>query len=603
MKRKIELLAPAKDLEIGKAAVIAGADAVYIGADKFGARESAANQLDEIKELCDFAHLYGVRIYVTLNTILYESELDEAQKMIHDLWDMGVDSLIIQDVGILEMDLPPIPIHASTQMDNRSVDKVKFLQETGLQRAVLARELSLEQIQEIRSATDIELEYFIHGALCVCYSGQCYLSHHIGNRSSNRGACAQPCRQKWKLTDNLGNVIKNDLHLLSLKDNNQSENIEAIINAGVNSLKVEGRLKSIDYVTNVIGYYRQVIDGIIDQNPNLERASKGKTYLSFTPDPEKSFNRGFTDYFTTNADQRIANIYSPKSLGKYLGEVAEVNSSYFTIDTKEQLSNGDGLCYFLNNELKGIRINKVEDGKIYSREFRGIKKGISIYRNLDHQFVNELKKSKRERLLPINCDLDIVEGSLQLTLSDAMRDSSIQESVKVELEVANNTEKALSNITKQLSKSGDFPFEVINVDYKADEVFFIRMGALNALRRDAMEKLYKQIQEDYKRHERMQGVSKVDYFNDSIDYRGNVNNTLAKAFYENRGVKSVDWAPEKESSNESKVLMTTKYCIKDELGICPVKDDAEPKELYLENELGKFKLSFDCKKCEMNVIS
>ncbi|MDD2279742.1 MAG: U32 family peptidase, partial [Bacteroidales bacterium] len=385
--KKVELLSPVKNLEVGIAAINHGADAVYIGFKQFGARAAAGNSLVDIERLVKYAHLFNAKVYVTLNTILYDNELDEVQALINTLYLIGVDAIIIQDMGILEMDLPPIALHASTQAHNKSIEKIKFLEQVGISRVVLARELSIADIEQISAKSNIELEVFIHGALCVSYSGQCYLSHAITGRSANRGECAQPCRSTYDLVDEHGNIIAKNKHLISLKDLNQSQNIPALLEAGVTSLKIEGRLKDIDYVKNITAHYRKIIDSVLATDKNYKNASSGKVSLSFMPDPERTFNRGYSTYFANNRGKGLASLNTQKSIGKKLGKVTSSAEGWFEIDGNEVISNNDGLCYFSNDEnLIGVKVNNVVGKRIQLNGKEAISIGTTIFRNYDHRF-------------------------------------------------------------------------------------------------------------------------------------------------------------------------------------------------------------------------
>ncbi|MDR1683077.1 MAG: U32 family peptidase, partial [Candidatus Symbiothrix sp.] len=395
--RKIELLAPAKNAETGIEAINHGADAVYIGAPKFSARAAAGNSIDDIRRLTEYAHLFHAKVYAAFNTILYDNELAEAEKLIWELYRANVDALIIQDMGILNLNLPPIALHASTQTDNRNLEKVQFLEKAGFAQIVLARELSLNEIRTIASQTKANIEVFVHGALCTSFSGQCYISQAISGRSANRGECAQFCRLPYTLSDDKGKILHSNKHLLSLKDLNQSENLEKLLDAGVSALKIEGRLKDTSYVKNITAYYRQKLDAIFERRPEYQAASSGKTTPFFVPNPEKSFNRGFTDYFLFGRKTEIASVDTPKSIGEPIGSVRDVKGNYFTIASSKAIHNGDGLCFFANRQLIGFRINKVENERIYPVEMHGINKATNLYRNYDHEFEKILSKKSAER--------------------------------------------------------------------------------------------------------------------------------------------------------------------------------------------------------------
>ncbi|MCQ2957927.1 MAG: U32 family peptidase [Candidatus Gastranaerophilales bacterium] len=576
---KVELLAPAKDLECAITAINYGADAVYIGANAFGARHNATNSLEEIKRLVDYAHKFYVKVHVTINTILTNEELKEAQKLIYNLYDIGVDAIIVQDMGLLEVDLPPIALHASTQCNNRDFEKVKFFEKTGFQRVILARELSLNKIKEICENTNVEIETFIHGALCVSYSGQCYLSQSIGGRSANRGECGQPCRKKYSLLDDKGNYLIKNKHLLCLKDFNASENIEALINAGVKSFKIEGRLKDKNYIKNVVGFYRKLIDKY------AQKTSSGKVFFDFEPNVNKAFNRGFTDYFLNNRNE-IFNFNTPKSIGEKVGKIKEVYKNYFTFEG-EKLSVQDGLCFFENDELNGFLINKIENDKIFPNKMPNINRGTVLYRNIDIEFNKKLDISKTTRKIKV--DFIFTDNKLIATDED-------NNEVKINLddfEEAKNEIKAKQNIIEQLKKTGESDFYVENIELKLIKIPFLPISKINELRRNILELLMKERLNNYKRP--ISGEIKViPYYKNEIDYKGNVHNDFAKLFYEKRNVKVKEFSFETKPVKNAE-LMRTKHCLKYALGKCKSKD-----KLFLEDEFGKkYELEFDCKNCEM----
>ena len=479
----IELLAPAKDLESGIAAIKFGADAVYIGAPKFGARVAARNSLLDIEQLINYAHKFYAKVYVTLNTILYDNELEEAQQLIHDLYKIGADAIIIQDLGILEMYLPPIPLFASTQTNNYTVEKIKFLEDAGIQRIILARELSLRQIEEIRLKTNVDLEFFIHGALCVSLSGQCYFSHSINKGSANRGACAQPCRAYYSLKDNNENILVKNKHLLSLKDLNLTNYIEDLLDAGVTSFKIEGRLKDIGYIKNVTSHYRQKIDTVLAEKNSFRKQSSGKVYFDFEPDPEKTFNRGYSQYFINGRKNNITSFNTPKSIGKEIGKVKSVDQNYFIIDTFEQLSNGDGLCFFDDSGiLQGLKINKIEKSKIYFDKNIDLKPGIIIYRNFDQGFNKTLSTSKTERKVLAEIEISELNENIIISAKDS-DNNSIQWNHNTNFEVAKNAELALKNIKNQFTKSGESIFKIENINVNLEKLPFIPISELNEMRK------------------------------------------------------------------------------------------------------------------------
>lgn len=473
--RKIELLAPAKNLSCGIAAVNHGADAVYIGGPGFSARSAAANSLQDIEKLVHHAHMFGVKVYVALNTIFDDQELQRAVSLSHSLYQVGVDALIIQDTGLLESDLPPIALHSSTQMNNREPERVKFWEDVGFEQVVLARELSLEQIRKIKEKSSVLLEFFVHGALCVSYSGQCYISEVMAGRSANRGECAQFCRHKFDLKDSTGRVLEKDKYLLSLKDLDLSAHLESLIDAGISSLKIEGRLKDENYVKNVTVYYRKALDEIIERRTDLTSASSGTCTFAFEPDPAKSFNRGKTDYFTHKKRNIVGDVQSPKSKGKYLGCITRVDKKSFVVDTDEKIANGDGLCFFnKNGTLVGIRINRADGDILFPKDdvnTLGLRMGMEVFRNSDIAFTKELNRSEQCRTITVDLTLSEVEGGLSLTLYDT---DGIKSTVTLSVtgEVAKNLGAVRAVAEKQLKKCGGTIFSVENVQVNLFQISF-----------------------------------------------------------------------------------------------------------------------------------
>jgi len=606
--KKIELLAPAKNLESGIAAINYGADAVYIGSPKFGARAAAGNSLEDIKALAEYAHKFYSKVYVTLNTILFDDELEEAQKTIHQLYEIGADAVIIQDMGILEMDLPPIPLFASTQTNNYTADKVKFLENIGIQRVILARELTLNKIKEIKSKTNVDLEFFVHGALCVSYSGQCYFSHAIDKGSANRGACAQACRAYYSLIDNDGNVIVKDKHLLSLKDLNLSNNIHDLLEAGISSFKIEGRLKDIDYVKNITSYYRKKIDEALARKDELKKSSSGKVYIDFTADPEKTFNRGYTDYFVNKRNKDIASPNTQKSIGKKIGKVKSLpeNKNFFILESKEKLNNGDGICFFDNQErLQGTQVNKTDNNKIFPDSLRNIEVGTEIYRNFDISFTKQLTSSKTERKVIAKISIVETEKGIAIQASDEDNNHVYLEH-DIEKTIATNPERAFDNIKKQFAKSGDSIFKITEVKTEFEQALFFPMSELNSLRRKILELLEIERLKNYPKETFKIKKNDTPYLQETIDYKENVSNKLSEQFYERHGVKSIENAFEVQENHADKEIMITKHCIKYQMGACE-KFEKNPKKfsepLYLEDNNRKYKLEFDSKNCLMKVLS
>ena len=601
--RKIELLSPAKDAATGMEAILHGADAVYIGADKFGARASAGNSIDEIKRLCDFAHIYYAKVYVTVNTILKDSELEQVRQMITELYRIGVDGLIVQDMSIAEMDIPPIELHASTQTDNRTADKVKFFEDIGFTRVVLARELSLQQIKEIHDRCNVELEVFVHGALCVSYSGQCYISQACFGRSANRGECAQFCRLPLTLKDGNGRILCRNKHLLSLKDMNRTGSLEELLDAGVTSLKIEGRLKDVSYVKNVTAHYRQQLDEIFSRRKEYARSSSGISELSFVPDPRKSFSRGFTDYFLHGRTHDLYSPDTPKSIGEKIGVVSEVKADRLRIAGKVPIANGDGLCYRNgNNELCGFRVNRAEnDGVVFPQKMPLVKKGTDIYRNYDSLFEKTLSKKSAVRLIGV--DIELTENAFGYALSLCDEDG-----VRVSVSVAQEKIKADNRQTdlqkRELSKLGNTPFRAKEVSVSTDGPAFIPLSVLSAARRKAVESLLSA--REMNRKVKYVKVKRNDtpYPGRQLDYRGNVMNSLAGQFYTRHGTDVTEDAFEC-GHKRGKVLMTCRHCIRYAMNMCPKENRGvrHESDWYIEtSDKRRFRLLFDCKACEMKVI-
>ncbi|MCK9414539.1 MAG: U32 family peptidase [Prolixibacteraceae bacterium] len=632
----LELLAPAKNLECGIAAIHHGADAVYIGAPKFGAREAAGNSIEEIEKLATEARLFGVKTYVALNTILYDNELVEAERIIRQVYEAGADALIIQDFGILEMDLPPIALHASTQANNFTVDKIKFLEAVGFKRAVLARELSLLQIEEISAQTTIELEAFVHGSLCVSLSGQCFMSHAMGGRSANRGACAQPCRKKYTLSDATGKTIIRDKHLLSLKDLNRSQTIAELVAAGVHSFKIEGRLKDIDYVKNITAFYRLELDRFLEGKPEFAPSSSGTTRIFFTPDPAKTFHKGATEYFIYGRQDSVAGIDSPKSTGEEIGEVVRVNRDSFQLSGCIMPGNNDGLT-FVNRkgESDGLKVNRVENGSIFPDRMNNIFVGARIYRNWDHSFQMALGKKTSGRKIPIDIKLESTldgftvgtslmvarnafDGNFDVNQDGATtRVTPTMNSVVMDKVPANDPTKSRENILRQLSKSGDTPFMVRDIDTGGNEQYFFTSQQLNALRRGLLDQLAAKLsakkpaqpakmEPSVKQENRNQDLT-IPYPIDSFHSENNISNRLALQFYRRHGLELPETAVEKRAVIGRLQVMITKHCIQHELGFCKRFGGTFPNEFALPFSLkdgaNSFDLEFDCKICMMRIFT
>ena len=602
-QRKIELLAPAKNLECGIAAIDHGADAVYIGAPKFGARAAAVNSLEDIAALVEYAHLYNARIYVTVNTILKDEELQETEKMIWALFRAGVDALIVQDMGITGLNLPPIPLHASTQMDNRTVEKVRFLADAGFRQVVLARELSLREISKIHEACpDVPLEIFVHGALCVSYSWQCYVSQACFGRSANRGECAQFCRLPFSLVDAEGRVIVKDKHLLSLKDLNQSDELEALLDAGASSFKIEGRLKDVSYVKNVTAAYRRKLDAIFARRKEYARASSGSCRYAFNPQLDKSFSRGFTHYYLHGRTKDVFSFDTPKSLGEEMGTMKEARGNYLTVAGLKSFNNGDGVCYIdEQGRLQGFRINRVEGNKLYPQEMPRIKPRTVLYRNFDQEFEKILARKSSERRIAVSVRLTDTPFGFALTLTDE-DDNSVTLSLAREKEPARTPQE--ENLKTQLAKFGNTPFEAVRIDIDFAGNWFLPASVLADFRRQAVEKLISARRINYRRELFVLKPTAHAFPQSTLTYLGNVMNAQAVSFYTGHGVASIAPAFERAQA-EKAVLMFCKHCLRYSMGWCPVHQrERSPyrEPYYLVSTDGKrFRLEFDCKNCQMKV--
>jgi len=599
--RKIELLSPAKNLECGLAAINHGADAVYIGASQFGARAAAGNSVEDIATLVQYAHKFRVKVLVALNTILTDDQLPEAEKLIWDIYNAGADALIIQDMGILKLNLPPIALHASTQTDNRTVEKVRFLQDVGFSRVVLARELSLKQITEISTQTDVELEAFVHGALCVSYSGQCYMSQANCERSANRGQCAQYCRLPYHLLGADDTMLVKSKHLLSLKDLDLSDSLEEMMDTGINSFKIEGRLKDADYLKNITAYYRKKLDAILDGSTRYQRASAGRTTILFEPNPEKSFRRSNTDYFLHGRKHDIVQQDTPKSLGEPIGKVTYIGRNFFEMQNGTLLNNGDGLCFInKHGDLTGFRVNRVEKKQIFPAEMPKITDGVMLYRNQDQAFEKILKGKTSERRVGVEMLFGETPNGFSIQLTDENGISTTFEAV-CDKQPAQKPEVVNDNIKNQLSKLGNTIYEATDIQIQINSPWFFPASQLGEWRRQAVEKLDEVRTASYVR-EPGHAAKPASFPAKQLTYLGNVTNKLSEAFYMEHGVEEVMPGFEVKAQ-EGVPLMFCKHCIKFNMGWCPKEGyKATFKEpLYLRNNDQVYELTFDCKACEMRI--
>ncbi|TVL16634.1 protease [Shewanella algae] len=609
---KLELMAPAKNADFGIEAIRHGADAVYIGGPAFGARHTAGNSVEDIARLCEFAHRYHAQVFVTFNTILLDDELEEAKRLIWAVYEAGADAIIVQDLGLLELDLPPIALHASTQMDNRVPAKVAFLEHVGFSQVVLARELSLSQIRAVAAETKMRLEFFIHGALCVAYSGQCYISEAYTDRSANRGECSQQCRMPGNLKTRQGDIIASNDHMLSLKDNNQTDNLEALIDAGIRSFKIEGRLKDLSYVKNVTAHYRQQLDAIMARRPEFEPSSHGRCNYSFTPDPDKSFNRGKTDYFVNERKADIGDFRTPKYLGVEVGKVSKIGKDFIQVDSDAEFHNGDGLGFFAANyqkarfsddKLTGFRVNRAEGNTLYLKNMpKDLYVGATLYRNKDQAFEALLAKESAERTLLLDFSLSNTQTGLALTAADRHGHQATV-TADFEKQQAKDIGRNRESLGKHLAKLGNTDFRLGQVDLGDAEAVFVPASIINGLRRDAIAALDEARIQGYQRPTPWVRDDSARFPQRSLTYLGNVANQKAKDFYTRHGVVSIRDAYEVRPVKGDAPLMITKHCIRYSYNMCP-KEVPGIKAEPLEMELGgkQFKLVFDCHKCEMLLV-
>ncbi|NRF68257.1 U32 family peptidase [Aquincola sp. S2] len=634
LRHSIELLSPARDADIGIAAIDHGADAIYIGGPDFGARVNAGNTVADIERLVRHAHRYHAKIFVTLNTILRDDELEPARRMAWQLYEAGADALIVQDMGLLELDLPPIQLHASTQTDIRTPEKARFLQDVGFAQMVLARELSLEQIRAIRAEVQqATLEFFIHGALCVAYSGQCFISHAHTGRSANRGNCSQECRLPYTVTDSAGRIVAHDKHVLSLKDNNQSANLRALVDAGIRSFKIEGRYKDLGYVKNVTAHYRQLFDALIDGDSApaaagstpFTRASSGRTTFLFTPDPDRNFNRSATDYFVGGRKDDIGAFDTPKHAGLPLGEVLRIGPDHLDLqlaDGADAPNNGDGLTWWdLQQELCGVQVNVARPldeargrWRVFpnesTAELKDLKPGRALYRNRDAAWDRRMDRKSSERRIAVDLRLTESAGGLQLTLTDEHGHVG-QATLAHAYQPAQQPERALSQLREHLGKLGATIFAPRDVELALERPWFLPAAAVNALRRDAVAAL--EAARDAAR-ERLQPALPVEppvpFPDDTLSYLANVYNHRARDFYARHGVKVIEAAYESHEALGDVSLMITKHCVRYSLSLCPkqakgvtgVQGTVRAEPLTIRHGDETLTLRFDCKPCEMHVV-
>lgn len=596
----LELLAPARDFDHGKCAIDCGADAVYIGAPSFGARAAASVSAEEIGRLCRYAHIFGVKVYAAMNTILFDDELAEAERMAHELWEAGVDALIVQDMAFAMMKLPPFEMHASTQTAALTPERVRLFEACGFKRVILERGFSIDDIRAVREASGVDLECFVHGAICVCNSGQCYMSHIVSGRSGNRGVCSQPCRSKFDLTDSDGRIMVRNSHLLSVNDLSLADRLDMLIDAGVTSFKIEGRLKDMAYIKNSVSFLRQRLDEAIKSREGFVRASHGVSEVSFTPDPSRTFTRGFTEYYLMGKRPDVASFSTAKAVGRRIGVVKSVNDTFFTLEgSHEPLTPGDGLCFVTREGVTtGTNVNRAEGDRIYPRSTEGLFKGAVVYRNLDKRFTDMLKSAAVTRVLPVDAEARFDGDRLEISLGDTRSKVTVVKDVS-DYPVAENPERAYSLFVSQMRKSGGSPFRVERVEVIGD-VPFMPASAVNALRRELLELLERKIIADYRRVE-APPLKPVRMLEGKGDYHLNVVNKYARRFYAECGLEEVEDGVELRRDFIGIEAMNTGYCIRRELGIC-LKEGGRGGSLRLINNDNIFRLEFDCRQCRMSVI-
>ena len=603
--KKIELLAPARTADSGIIAIQSGADAVYIGAPRFSARAAVGNTIQDIERLTAYAHQYHARVYVALNTILYDHEMESARQMIHELAATGMDALIIQDMGILELDLPPLELHASTQTHNYSLEKIQFLEQVGFSRVVLARELTMEQIMQIRAVTTVELEAFVHGALCVSLSGQCYMSEAQGGRSGNRGVCAQPCRKLYDLIDSQGKVVQKHKHLLSLKDLDLSAHVGELILGGVSSLKIEGRLKDDNYLKNTTVHYRRELDRFFNQNPEFGQLSSGYSEAGFNPDMALTFTRGYSNYFLKGRHSNLTSFDTPKSAGEYVGTVKHVSGNVLEIVPGKELHNNDGLTWFdANGVLQGVKVNVVDGNRITLAKSVNINHGTSLFRNYHHQFSEMLENSRPLRKIPVTIKVSEEGEGLNFLVADEYG-LSLKKFIHLDYVEARKSQKAENTFLDQLAKSGDTIYEIRKIDLDWQRPWFLPISVINSIRRTLLDEFTFVRIANHPKGKIFKHNRQARWLSKHIDYTGNVSNQHATSFYFSHGAESIDPALEVSKDYKGKRLMSMKHCLKYQLGYCPRESDSSlpswQEPLYLKDGNTKFRVEFDCKACLMNL--
>ncbi len=597
--KKIELLAPAKNRDSAFAAIDYGADAIYIGASRFGARHAAGNSMEQIAQVVDYAHAYGVRVHCTLNTLLFEDELHEAEATAREAVEAGVDALIVQDMAFARMGLG-VDLHASTQMCNMTPEGVLFLEQCGFSRVVLERALPLTQILAIAEATSVELEAFAHGAICVGHSGRCYLSRSMSERSGNRGECSQPCRLSYDLCDQAGRKLLENKHLLSVKDLNLSSQIGAMLDAGVSSFKIEGRLKDIGYTKNIVAHYRTLLDEQIASRPHLERASQGSSQLDFAPNPSKSFTRGESEYLFWGQARNLASFDSPKSVGQSVGRVGTIRSKRFRLEGSERLHAGDGICFITPEGMMGTNVNLSDGEWIEPNRMDGITKGTEIFRNFDKHFNDTLSSSRTRRTIATEATLTMSPQHIALSYSDSDGNSGVAHRQGI-FEQPRNLEKMKQVARTQVAKSGDTIFTVDSITLEG-EIIFVASSLLSEMRREALSALHLARMEAYTRPAPFVENPHAELPTEQLTAEQNVVNSLAREFYTDHGATAIVEGLDLSAQFDSQRVMQSSYCIRREIGECLKEGSTLRSELYIERGTSRYRLEFDCQKCRMNLI-
>ena len=598
-KRYIELLSPARNYDAAIAAIDCGADALYIGAESFGARRGATNTTDDIARVVDYAHLFGVKVFVTLNTILYERELKEAEALARRLIDVGVDALIVQDMAYREMNLP-VELHASTQVCNMTPEGAKFLEDSGFSRVILERALSLDEINAIREATEVDLECFIHGAICVGHSGRCYLSRSQSSRSGNRGECSQPCRLTYDLVTERGEKLISGKHLLSVKDFDLSERIGDLIDAGVVSFKIEGRLKDDNYIKNVVSYYRCKIDEAIASRPECQRASVGRSEIEFDPDPKKSFTRDGGEYMFAGKRAGVASFLTPKAVGEYVGCVATTSKRDFRLVGKVSLNAGDGICVITPEGIVGTNVNRVEGNTIEPNRMEGIKAGMEVYRNYDHRFTQAVERSRTRRAVGAKCNLILSAEGISVTYTDE-EGFSVSVARSMVLDGSKSVDKMRAVAEEQMAKSGDSIFRVVSVDVKGAE-WFATAKMLAEVRREALSMLAAKRMTRTMEHDIRTDSGEARFPVQRLGAEYNVVNSLSRRFYLKHGVEHIIDGLDLWATTVGERVMESSYCLRREIGECLKKGTKLRERLYIEHGRHRYRLDFDCAKCRMSLI-